>query len=538
MLFLISNVDLLTVAIAVAGILLLGFLVYFGQPKSITAKTFLLFALVTSIWGIVNYAYYQVSELETSLWLLRSIFVSALFQAFSIYLLFYVFPETKKNIKNWKVVFPGVSTIVAAGLIFTPLVISGISPDELSGIPNAHIEPGILVFGIVSVGLVLSTLWILIKRLFTTPKGERRPFWLLLTGVLLMFGFIIAFNFIAPAFFNNRDFIPLGALFVLPFVILSALAVAKYRIFDVKVLTVGLLTFSLSLISVGEVILAESLIRVLVNIGQFIAVLVFGIWLIRSVSREVQQREKIEVLAKDLKVANERLKELDRQKSEFVSIASHQLRSPITAIRGYISLILEKEFGDYPSTLKEPLDRIAESARLMIKSIEDYLNISRIEQGRMKYEMSAFDVSNLTKTVVDEYLPIATKKGLDLTFSGSQKIQVNADIGKIKQVIANLVDNSIKYTPSGNVTVKATMFEGKARVTVSDTGVGLAKEDIGDLFNKFIRARGANKINTSGTGLGLYVAKQMIEAHKGKIWAESEGKSKGSRFIFELPLSS
>ena len=535
MLFLVSNIDLLTVAITVAAIGLLGFLVYFSNPKSITARIFLIFSIVTAVWGIINYAYYQALELTTSLWLLRLILLTATLQAFSIFLFFYVFPSVKKELRNWKIfLVTGISTF-AAFFALTPYVFSSVAADPVTGIPLATVEPGILVFGIVSVGLVLSTLWILAKRLFTLKKEEKKPYWLLFTGVLLMFGSIIAFNFVLPAIFDNRDFIPLGALFVLPFVILSALAIVRYKLFDVKVLTIGLLMFALSLISIGEVILADSLIRTVVNVAQFVAVLLFGIWLLRSVTREVRQRERIEKLAEDLKVANDRLKELDRQKSEFVSIASHQLRSPITAIRGYISLILEKEFGDFPATLKEPLERISESTRLMVKSIEDYLNISRIEQGRMKYELSDFDITDLAKTVVSEYIPVADKKGLDITFGSTAKIVVNADIGKIKQVIANLVDNSIKYTPAGSVTVKATEFEGKARITVADTGIGLLKEDTEDLFNKFVRARGANKINTSGTGLGLYVAKQMVEAHKGKIWVESEGKGRGSRFIFEIP---
>lgn len=234
----------------------------------------------------------------------------------------------------------------------------------------------------------------------------------------------------------------------------------------------------------------------------------------------------------------EALAELDRLKSEFLSVASHQLRAPITAIRGYSSLILEGDYGVPLETMKEPLGRIEESARGMTNSIEDYLNVSRIEQGRMKYEKSSFNVVEVAQKIVDELSPIASRKGL--TFSlvpFEEPLVVNADVGKVKQVISNLVDNAIKYTEKGGVTVTFAKKLGKVQIIISDTGVGIAPDEINGLFEKFRRARNANKINTSGTGLGLYVAKQLVEGHSGTIRAESEGEGKGSTFTVEFPAA-
>jgi len=247
--------------------------------------------------------------------------------------------------------------------------------------------------------------------------------------------------------------------------------------------------------------------------------------------------QELKVANEKLANANDRLKELDQLKSEFLSIASHQLRAPLTAIRGYASLVLQGDYGAPPETLKEPLSRIAESARVMASSIEDYLNISRIEQGRLKYEMAPVALGDLAKRVSDELRPVAAQRGLELNFTApAEEVTASADVGKIKQVISNLVDNAIKYTEKGSITVSVEKKEAMARITVSDTGVGIPKEEIGNLFSKFTRARDANKVNTTGTGLGLYVAKQLVEGHKGKIWIESEGAGKGTRFIVELPL--
>lgn len=530
---LLPNLDLLSVGIIIAATVILGFLALFANPKGSTSRAFFVFAIITALWSAANFASYRFDEPEQILWIIRAVLFLAIFHATSFFALAHLFPREDKKLPKWFyfVLLPWAG--VVAVLTQTPLIYSEIL--AITPVIQTTVGPAIALFGITAIGYNLFGIFLLGRKAFSKKQENRRPVQTVFWGMLVTFILVLFFNFALPSFANDATFIPFGALFMFPFVIAVAYATLKQELFNAKVITIGILTFLLASVTITEVIFSENLSLLIFNGSEFILVLIFGVWLIRSVTREVRQRERIEKLAKELKVANDRLKELDRQKSEFVSIASHQLRSPITAIRGYVSLILEKEFGEYPDTLKEPLSRVAESSRLMIKSIEDYLNISRIEQGRMKYEMSDFDVAELTKTVVDEYTPVASKKGLDLTFSGAGKIQVHADIGKVKQVIANLVDNSIKYTPSGSVTVKATVFEDKARVTVSDTGVGIPKEDLGNLFNKFIRARGANKINTSGTGLGLYVAKQMVEAHKGKVWAESDGKGKGSRFIIELP---
>jgi len=526
------NLDLLSVGVVIAATVLLGFLAFFSNPKGSTNRAFLTFAIITALWSAANFGSYRFDEPEQILWIIRIVLFLAIFHATSFFALAYVFPHEDKKLPKWFYFGLLPWAVFISALTLSPFIYENIL--AISPVIETTVGPAIGLFGVTAVGYNLFGIYLLGKKAFVGEKKIRSQsagvFW----GMLITFGLVLFFNFAMPAFANDARFIPYGAVFMFPFVIAVAYTTMRHELFNIKVATIGALTFFLAIISISEVIFAESLEQLIFNASQFVLVLIFGAWLIKSVTREVKQREEIELLAKDLKVANSRLKELDRQKSEFVSIASHQLRSPITAIRGYISLIIEKEFGDFPETLREPLSRISESSRLMVKSIEDYLNISRIEQGRMKYEMSDFDITELAKTVVDEYKPIADKKGLHLTFSGTAKNMVSADIGKIKQVIANLVDNSIKYTPNGSVTVKATSFEGKARVTVADTGVGISQEDIDDLFNKFVRARGANKINTSGTGLGLYVAKQMVEAHKGKIWVESDGKGKGSRFIIEL----
>lgn len=268
--------------------------------------------------------------------------------------------------------------------------------------------------------------------------------------------------------------------------------------------------------------------------------------------KEVLQREKIEKLAGELskantklQIANEKLKELDKMKTEFVSIASHQLRSPLTAIKGYSSLLLEGSLGPISEKARGGIENIFESSEKLVKVVEDFLNITRIELGRMKYDISVFDLGELAKTIIKEQEPTIKKRGLAIEYQSDDKAhQISADQGKVAQVVSNLLDNAIKYTPSGWIKIKAENLppKGKAgkemvRLSIADSGVGLTKENLDKLFNKFVRADDAGKINVTGTGLGLYVAKQMVEGMAGKVWVESAGVNQGSTFFVEFAHS-
>lgn len=234
--------------------------------------------------------------------------------------------------------------------------------------------------------------------------------------------------------------------------------------------------------------------------------------------------------------SNDRLRELDRQKSEFVSIASHQLRSPLTAMTGYASLMLEGTFGELSTDLREAAVRIFESGKTMAVAIDDFLNVTRIEQGRMVYTYEPFTLHDLVKQAIAEMHFIAERKGLVLEYEGAgDPIGINADKGKVKQIVTNLLDNAIKYTKQGNVTVSITTDAHMAHVKVADTGIGLSEEDRQRLFLKFSRAQNANEISVRGTGLGLFIALEMAKAQGGTVSVESPGRGKGSTFTFSIP---
>lgn len=244
----------------------------------------------------------------------------------------------------------------------------------------------------------------------------------------------------------------------------------------------------------------------------------------------------VEERTAELKAANVQLKKLDKAKSEFISIASHQLRTPLTVIKGYISMINQGDFGKVPKKITSPMDKVFKSTIRIISLVEDLLNISRIESGRMKYELAKNDIVELVDEVCEELTQHAKNKGLKLECNLPKKKipQFVFDRKKIREVIMNVVDNAIKYTEKGKVSVSLEKKDSKILFEVKDTGRGLADEDIDILFQKFSRATGAQQVHTEGTGLGLYIAKKIVDKHGGKIWAESEGRGEGATFKLTL----
>lgn len=264
--------------------------------------------------------------------------------------------------------------------------------------------------------------------------------------------------------------------------------------------------------------------------------------------------DEVESATQRLVKANEKLQDLDKLKDEFVSIASHELRTPMVSIKNYVWMTLAGKGGKISRKQKFYLDRAYDSANRMTKLINDLLNISRIESGRIILNVEKVTLPELADQIMSEVKPRADQLDVKLIMTkdahkkGSEtKVsvpQIIADKDKVAEVLVNLLGNSLKFTPpKGKITVSFEVDEKDKKVIlrVEDTGVGLSKDQIPKLFKKFgmIKESYHSKSEAAqGTGLGLYVSKSIIELHGGKIWVESAGKDKGSTFSFSLPIYS
>lgn len=246
---------------------------------------------------------------------------------------------------------------------------------------------------------------------------------------------------------------------------------------------------------------------------------------------------ELEKLSKKLRKVNTRLKALDEQKDEFISMAAHELRTPMTAIKGYLSMVVEGDAGELPDKAKGFLTDASAISERVIRLINNMLNVSRIEEGRLVYQMSIVNLARVAKEVYDSFKFEAERKSLEFTLESPQGIEdkVYVDPDRIHEVIANLVSNAIKYTKEGFVKVRLTQpRERKIRLEVIDSGPGISKVEQEKLFQKFYRVQ-SEAGKTMGTGLGLYISKLLIEKFSGEISLESD-VGKGSNFWFELPI--
>jgi len=249
-------------------------------------------------------------------------------------------------------------------------------------------------------------------------------------------------------------------------------------------------------------------------------------------------QEEVDRATKDLQNANIKLQELDKLKDEFVSLASHELRTPMTAIKGSLSTILEGYAGNVSDKSRDFLTSAYNENDRLIRLVNNLLNISRIEAGRFTFNITKVDLNAVISEVVDNLQMAAKEKSLFLKYGQVTGLPlVYADLDKVKEVVINLVGNAIKFTHKGGITVKCEIKDGFVQSAVTDTGSGISKEDQELLFKKFSQARGGYSKQAGGTGLGLYISKQIIEGQKGKIWLESV-LGQGSTFYFTLPVVS
>jgi len=238
----------------------------------------------------------------------------------------------------------------------------------------------------------------------------------------------------------------------------------------------------------------------------------------------------------NLQYANIRLKELDQQKTEFLSIASHQLRTPLSIIKGYLELMLDGAYGKVNTKTKKIINDMDQSNERLVKLVDEFLDITRLEQGRTKYSFDTYNMVDMVTDVVKELKPRAKSKKIRVDWKPKTKKQdVYIDEEKIRNVIFNYIDNAIKYTEKGHVHIDVAHKDDGVEVIVTDTGVGFGKEDEANFFQKFYRGKNVENTNVNGTGLGIYVCRKFIEAHGGHVWAHSAGSGKGSEFGLWLP---
>ena len=229
---------------------------------------------------------------------------------------------------------------------------------------------------------------------------------------------------------------------------------------------------------------------------------------------------------------------VERMKTEFVSISAHQLRTPLSAIKWTLRMVLDGDTGALNSEQKDLLEKTYVSNERMIALINDLLNVSRIEEGRFLYKQEPGQLEDVIKTVVDSSQELLKMKKISLSMDFPQEKlpMINIDREKMELAVQNLLENAAKYTPEGgSIHISIEKHEAEVVFKIKDTGVGIPEAEHERIFTKFFRGDNVIKMETEGSGLGLYTTRNIIDAHRGKIWFESK-EGKGTTFYFSLPF--
>lgn len=509
-----------------------------GRVLMVITGLFTIFAFADlSLWAISNPAQIMF------IWSILTYIELLLF--FACLYLYYTFTTNKH---------PNSKVISAMILLYVPVIILGPTSLNLIAFDYSNcyrlaIE-GPLLWYVYFVEVVI-VLWLILLFKINLPKlkdEKTKKANIYMTIGLLAFLFLFSLGNIFGTFMQdilgeNAWLIGQYGFLGMPiFLFFILYVIVHYRSFNIRIVSTEALMYGIFILITSMLFVRSIESARIISLITLTIFTVLGYLLVKNIKKEVKQREELQKLTEKLKKANRRLEESDKAKSVFVSIASHQLRSPITSIRGYASLLLEGTYGKIPEKAREPLQRIDKSSKLMAIEIEDYLNISRIESGNMTYNNKDFNLISEVKRVCDDMRGEAVKEGLALFAHVNVRSQgvVHADVGKVVQILQSLLTNSIKYTKKGKikVVVHDSLEKNKIYVDVIDTGIGMSKDTIDSLFEKFVRAHNANDVNIHGTGLGLFISRKLARAMGGDVTVSSEGDGKGSKFTLVLPLVS
>jgi len=531
-----QQIDLINIGILTACIFILfsGLLVFIRGQEN-TMKTGYFLTTIPMVGWAVSMIFFRSSlQIQTAeFWLKLLYFFPPLIPISYIHLV-NTFQSNQyynwhKKIKTFAWILPLITYIgyiTLSGVLFNDIQI--VSGENIIYFDSFHY----LLYSI-TIGLFWGfAFWLM----YQTYKGsdeatEKKAMRLFILGTFISTVIAVVGNLVLPYFgiFYLNWFGQIGLVVMISF---TFYAVINHNFLNIRLITAELFTYSLAALLLGRSLFSVSTKALVLNIAALIGTIIFGWLLIKNVEKEIKAKKEAQKLTQDLK-------ELNQEKSRMLSIASHQFRSPLTSIEGYASMIQDGSYGEVPDYLQEPIDRILKSSQKLAHIVDDFLNISRIEDGRMDYSVKHTDLAEATKAVVEETRGSIDKQKQDLQFETDEGggYPAKVDVGKFQQVITNLVDNAIKYTEEGSITVRVKRKHSSIIIEVKDEGIGIDPADNDKIFSQFARADEAQEVNVSGSGLGLYIARQIVEAHDGEIWATSPGRGKGSTFHVKIPAA-
>jgi len=535
------NNALLILIIGAALNLGLGLIVLTKAKSLVVRILFFMLTLSLVLWSITNYFSVMASDQTTILFLMRLVMFFAVLQCIFFLLFAFSFPEGKVNIKLRLLIPYVILAVITLVITMSPYMFSSVSLDAIKHSRSPVVDKGMLLFLATAVGSLVVGFVSLIRKYLKVGSSVKEQIRFLFIGVLTMFALMFFFNFILPVVFKIDTYVYLGVYFLLPFVGFTTYGIVTKGLFNIKVILTETGSIIVILALAIQTFLSKNKEQFLVNIILLIIVSLGGYLLIKSVKQEIKRREEIEKLAKKLDEANMHLTELDEAKDNFLSMASHELNTPIAAILGYLSMIIdEKNCGKLDPKLAKYLNTIFSSSQRLAGLVKDLLNVSRIESNRIHIIYSEAQIEDVIEQAISEVKIKADEVGHKLTYERpkAKLPKTYLDQPRITEVLINIIGNAIKYTdPPGKIEVKCHADDGKIVVSIEDNGRGIPKEKYDHVFEKFTQVNVLTD-QVKGTGLGMFISKNLIAMHKGKLWFKSsvDKDDHGTIFYFSLPV--
>ena len=506
---------------------LLSLFVLLGK-RNTTNIIYSIFVLFASFWAIGLGFFLQEADLAFSLTIANFYYISAFgISVFFFYFSLVFLKSEEGNIKRLLIFMPVVLLTVIfyfdKNFIVKDIFLTNWGKDVLLDNLNYILYSAFFV-----IFVILSYVNLINTYYSTKNNEEKKQLKFIIFGTMIGFIFGMFFNLALPLLGNYR-YIFLGPVFSFSMVASIAYSITRHHLFDIKIVVTEILIFILWVFIFVRTILSSTTEDQLANAGLLIASIIIGIFLIRSVIKEVHQREQIQQLADTLKEANQ-------GQASLMHFMNHQIKGRLGNIKDVFAELIAGSFGVMPEESISILKKGLEEADTGVNYVQGILKGASAESGTLPFEMKEMDFKSLVEEVVEKQREHAEKKELTYNFNvESGDYMINGDVVQLGEAVRNLIDNSINYTLTGNINISLRDKSGNIVFSVKDTGVGLSNEDKLKLFQAGGRGVDSLKVNVNATGYGLVFVKGVVESHKGRVWAESEGVQHGSTFILELP---
>ncbi|MBI1839187.1 MAG: hypothetical protein HYR95_02770 [Candidatus Colwellbacteria bacterium] len=553
-----------------------GALVLLHDWKSLINKTFAVMMFGSLGWALANMGTFNFSpdRFES---VLNAALIFASIQTLSGSAFVYLFPKPNFSLKPWHKVVAIVFSLIFLGV--SPLQYD-VNPSVTylnSNIPIA--EPNVfnVIWGIGILAQVIFTIAVTVSKYRKAEGDGKRQLGYILIGssatfVLLFVSQYLTVNVLKTPILNSY-----GPLFMMPLILGTSYAITRYHLFSVKAITTEITTFILWLFLLLRILFDESLQDYFVDGTILLGVIIVGIFLIKSVLKEVRQKERLAELNAQLDKTNASLKdlnehleqkvaeqtveirkayevekkarielvELDKAKDQFILTTQHHLRTPLTIVKGYIQSFITKKGPMLDEEAKSYVTKASEAADEVGNLVNEFLDISQMEIGKSMLNKTPTDIKSVIQGILISLEPLLQAKRLKTSLSFPENNVIAVDLTKMKEALTDLIDNAIQYNQEGgSISIRAQKMSHPIekdkliyRLTIGGTGVGISPEKLQTLLvRSFQRDEEAIGVNANDRGIGLIIARNIIQAHGGVIYAESDEKDKGTKFVVELPV--